>query len=443
MAFDLATAKPVESSGGFDLSTAKLVEGNPPEEQASTPPEVEKGLLARIRGDLSQRVANVKAGAPTGTGAANEYLLNPLVNIFNTGGQAANALGDVVLETGKSAYNVLMPQSGKDLAKAAGDFVVGAFPPETIDTVKGTLGEMARQNPQAMIAADSAMGYALAGPLLKGAGIAAGEAKNLAKDAAGATVKPDYLANMAQSSLKIPTKIKGPKQLQMGRDLLDAGLTAHDAPKLLARSKELSAAVRAELAPVAETQFEGTIPAGLKNSEYLAPYQQTASSAAVSGLQGQPVGKLTLTRGQAQALKQQIDADLTANWKKAFNDQANAWSDTKIREVKQLRDILRADLEKAAPAIKPLNAENSKLIRLEPFVDRVTNAAADAKGKPISTAIKGGGNKIPLVESVGNFAEGVEQKLAKDLWAAQKGGAKSKTVTRLNALARGLSKTNR
>lgn len=417
------------SSGSWRDAPLVTLAGPSPEEPDNTPKE-EPGLLARIGQDLRQRVENVRKGAPTGAGIINNYLWNPLTNAFNAGGQAVNALGDAVLETGKSAYNVLMPQSAKDLNAAVAKSVEGSFTPGTIEAAKvipGTLNEMARQNPKAAIAADSALGWMMAGPILKGGAAAGKEVGNIATDTVASKISPDYLANMATSSLKLPTVLAPEKRLQMGRDLLDSGLTARDAPKLIARSKELSAKVRDAIAPVADTQFEGEIPSHLRDLSYLDPYRPIESSSLVAGLQGKPVGKFNITRGEEQLLKQRIDADLNANWERSFKDKANAWSDDEIRAAKELRGILQKDIEAAVPAVKPLNAENSKLIRLEPFIKRVTNTYTDAKGKPISTAVKGHGGiaQIPLVETAGNMAEGVEQKLAKNLWARQQAGPSS------------------
>ena len=416
--------------------------GNPPEVSVPTPPE-EKGLLARIGDDLSQRGSNIQAMYQR----ANPAVVGTPAGIAIGAGQLAGGIADTGIELGKSAYNALVPQAlkesmvNKPIADAKGLYNLlmpqgakGAIS-SGWDTAKGTVGEMARQNPDAALAVDSLAQVPMAGAVLKGAGAVGREGLAIGKDALAASISPNRLANMAQSGLKIPvTSMKSAEQLATGKSLLEAGLTPTDAPKLLARRAELNAATRAAIAPVKDTAFDTSlIPANLHDLSYLEPYQTSAASKAAQGLTGQAVQPIQLTVGEAQKLKQSIDADLTNYYKSALRPgSAPTFTDAELQAAKQLRKTLQRGIEKVAD-VADLNAENSKLMRLEPYVEKATNHEMDVAGQPLSNAIK----HMPTV--IGDKVAKGELAVARNLYAMQQAGPNSKLLQTIKGLHAGLA----
>lgn len=369
-----------------------VVESSQVEGQSNSrkvPDSTPKDLLSRIGTDISNRAANVNAMYARNEPAVMYTGAAPII----AAGQMLGGVADTGVEVLKSGYNQLVPQAIKDslvnkpiadikglynqlMPQGAKDVISSGY-----DTVAGTLGEAARQNPTAALTLDSLAQAPMAGAMLKGAGLAGREALATGTDALAAATPKSSLAKVAQSTLKLPVAIRPEKQLAMGEDLLALGLKPTDYAKLTERIKEVSGKTRRTLAPVADKPFAvEVIPQDLADSPFLGGHKTLPSQGAMQGLTGKPVQSLQLTNGEAQKIKQAIDMKISNHYNQEMRGVPTAWADEDLQAAKKLRNALQKGIEEAAPDVKELNTENSKLLRLRPAIAKAANVALDSEG---------------------------------------------------------------
>jgi hypothetical protein len=165
MGFDLATAKPVEESGGFDLSTAQPVTDIP------VPDKPVKSGEPSSFGKRIDKIGKIWTGAPDESQA--ESLLRGLPRVMRTGGQIAGMAGDVIASGLGGAigaiYDAGTPEEAKKAFKEAVTSMAQSGTGQTaiagIQKAHKAYSDWAAKNPEGAMDVEALANYAGIAPV--------------------------------------------------------------------------------------------------------------------------------------------------------------------------------------------------------------------------------------------------------------------------------------